>query len=90
VDYTKKILEQLQKTNPSVWSPGGILVTSLDGGIGRPLTDRGTGPIRLDLIDGLTFEPDEFVPYEIELSVPGERVEGDGNGGCIQYNLYVE
>jgi len=90
VDYTESILEQLQRTNASVWSPGGILITSLDGGKGKPLTDNGTGPIRLDLLPGLIFEPDEFVPYEIELSVPGERLPGEGNGGCIQYNLYVE
>jgi len=85
VNCTDKILEQIKRTNPSVWSPPGISITSLDGGPVDPLTVKGTGPIRLDLVDGLMFEPDEFVPYEIELAV-----EGDGNGGCIHYNLYVE
>lgn len=77
---TEKILAQLQETNPSVWS----LVTSFDGSPTHPLRP-GTGPIRLDLIDGLSFDPDEMRPHTIEFSV-----EGAGNGGCIQYNLYVE
>ena len=84
VNCTDKILAQLKQTNPSVWSPSGISIASLDGGPGQPLKENGTGPIRLDLIDGLTFDPDD-VPYEIELSVAGK-----GNGGCIHYNLYIE
>lgn len=77
---TDKILAQLQETNPSVWN----LITSFDGSPTHPLR-QGTGPIRLDLIDGLSFDPDEMRPHTIVFSV-----EGAGNGGCIQYNLYVE
>jgi hypothetical protein len=76
---TDRILAQLRATN-SAWSQ----VTSFDGSDGHPLRD-GTGPIRLDLIDALSFDPDEVRPHTIAFTV-----RGAGNGGRIQYNLYVE
>lgn len=79
-DVTDKIRAQLKETNPNAWG----LVNSLDGSPADPLGADGTGPIRLDLIDGLSFDRNEK-PYEIELFVKDE-----GTGGCIQYNLYVE
>jgi hypothetical protein len=84
-NYGAKILQYVKDNNspspPNPW--GGQAV--INGRSGDPLVTMGTGPIRLDLIDGLSFEPDEVNPYEITLSVTG-----DGNGGCIEYNLYVE
>lgn len=78
---TDKVLTYVKQNYSAAWNNQ----TSFNGFQGDPLYRFGTGPIRLDLIDGLSFEPDEFVPYEIKLSVVGS-----GNGGCIQYNLYVE
>jgi hypothetical protein len=77
---TDMILAQLREANPSAWGS----VTSLDGTPGHPLV-LGTGPIRLDLIEGLSFDPDNLRPHTIVFSV-----EGEDNGGCIQYNLYIE
>jgi len=80
IDCTTKILDYVKQNYASAWSHE----TSLDGNTGSPLHDLGTGPIRLDLIDGLSFEPDDYHPYEITLSV------ASGTGGGIKYNLYVE
>jgi hypothetical protein len=86
-DYTDKILDHVQEKHPGTINPAHPWVneTTFNGNPGHSLYESGTGPIRLDLIDGLSFEPDEYVPYEIELSV-----DRDDEGGCIQYNLYVE
>jgi hypothetical protein len=85
VNYTDKILRYVKDNNspspPNPW--GGQAV--INGQPGDPLVTIGTGPIRLDLIDGLSFEPDQVNPYEITLSVTGA-----GNGGSIEYSLYVE
>jgi hypothetical protein len=85
VDCTSKILDRIKQTYPSAWP----MAASFDGRVNKPLHDFGTGPIRLDLIDGLSFEPDDFTPYEITISVPQTDPHTD-EGGCIQYNLYVE
>ena len=81
---TPQILAQIKETNSSVWANAAI-TTLGNGPAGQPdpLLTNGTGPIRLDLIEGLEFDAGR--DHEIELSV-----RGDGNGGCIQYNLYVE
>jgi hypothetical protein len=83
---TAAILAQVKKNDPARWPN---TINSLDGGPDSllfPLANKeGTGLIRLDLlgVPGVSFGPDEV--HEIELSV-----DGDGNGGCVQYNLYVE
>lgn len=79
VSCTARILAQVKAMNPA-WSS----ITSFDGSPGHPLL-QGTGPVRLDLIDLLSFDADEERPHTIEFSV-----RGAGNGGCVQYNLYVE
>ena len=48
----------------------------------HPLVSKGTGPIKLDFLPGVSFTEGQHV---IELSV-----KGDGNGGRILYHLYVE
>jgi hypothetical protein len=84
-NYGAKILQYVKDNNsPSPPNPWGG-ETVINGQPGNPLVTIGTGPIRLDLIDGLSFEPDQVNPYEITLSVAG-----NGNGGCIEYSLYVE
>ena len=52
-----------------------------NGSSTHKLVTEGTGPIRLDLLGVDFFEGD----HVIELFV-----EGDGNGGCILFNLYVD
>ncbi len=76
---TNAIVQQLNDTNPSVWGGALALGSSTEP---DPLRDPGTGPIRLDLLGQVSFDEG---PHEIVL-----WVAGDGNGGCIQYNLYVE
>jgi len=44
---------------------------------------NGTGPIRIDFLPGVVLDQDR--PHYIDLSVVGE-----GNGGQIHFNLYVE
>jgi hypothetical protein len=88
VDRTYDVLQYVKDNFPSgnnptsIWSNQGSFV----GKPTYPLYEAGTGPIRLDLIDGLSFDPDEYVPYEITLSVENNNE----TGGCIQYNLFVE
>lgn len=79
VSCTARILAQVKAMNPA-WGS----ITSFDGSPGHPLL-LGTGPVRLDLIDMVSFDADEARPHTIEFSV-----RGAGNGGCVQYNLYVE
>jgi len=85
IPCTDKILRYVKDNNsPSPPNPWGA-EAEINGRPADPLFTIGTGPIRLDLIDGLSFEPDQVNPYEITLSIAG-----NGNGGCIEYNLYVE
>jgi hypothetical protein len=81
LDITNAVLDYVKRNYASVWSNE----TSFDGHTGSPLHDHGTGPIRLDLIDGLSFDPDDFTPYEITL-----WVQTADNGGSVKYNLYVD
>lgn len=77
---TVPILDQLQRSSPEAWN----MLAALNGADGQPMSFKGTGagPIRLDLLDGLSFDPGE---HWIDLSV-----DTDDNGGCIHYNLYIE
>ena len=49
---------------------------------GHPFVQQGTGAIRIDFLPGVVLDERE---HWIELSV-----KGDGNGGRIHFNLYVE
>jgi hypothetical protein len=77
---TVAIIDQLANTDPRSWTPA----SRLDSDDGSPLRfdGPGAGPIRLDLLPGVTFDPGE---HWIDFSVQGDR-----NGGCVHYNLYVE
>ncbi len=77
---TTAIVEQL-KGGDSNWS-GNSGDKLGDRTSSHPLVTRGTGPIRLDFLPAMRFDLGE---HFIELSVTG-----DGNGGRILYNLYVE
>jgi hypothetical protein len=75
-DITQPILQQLLGNNASDWPNGSTLG---DGTAGHVFVKDGTGPISLTDL-GLAFTPG---PHQLEFSV------GDGNGGKVQYNLYV-
>jgi len=83
VETTRAIVAQIARLYPNIWteqdSLGGTAVPET-----HPLVVHGTGLIRLDLLDveNISFGPGA---HEIEFSV-----EGAGNGGCLQYNLYIE
>jgi hypothetical protein len=90
-DVTKDIVNQLRNADPR-WSALTVQDSKLgNGGGGHPFVENtngdltghgGTGEIKLDFLPGITFLEGEHL---IELSV-----SGDGNGGRILYNLYVE
>jgi hypothetical protein len=80
-DYEDDILQQIQNLQGANWANQKTLGNG--GPDTDPLVKFGTGPIRLDLLSpNLSFPPGD---YYIDL-----QVEGEGNGGRILYNLYVE
>jgi hypothetical protein len=76
-NYTPKIWHQLHDAQPTIeWET----IKLGDGSVNHPLAQNGTGEIKLDFLEGLSFDEGE---YCIELKV-------DSGGGRILYNLYVE
>ena len=79
-----EILTQLKDLQPTIWGDNTKTKDKLgDGSKDHPLANNGTGAIRLDLLPNKLNFPEG--QYYIDLIV-----EGDGNGGRILYNLYVE
>ena len=76
-DITQQILNQLAAAD-SRW----VGQSLGNRGSGHILATVGTGPIRLDFLPGVGLSEGG---YRLEMSV-----DGDGNGGRIHYNLYVE
>lgn len=89
IDCTEDIKLQLANMYPINWSVGGVGGTpkSLGDGSGtHELATNGTGAIRLDYLQGMTFAEGE---YCIELKINKEKNK-IANGGKIHYNLYIE
>jgi hypothetical protein len=78
-NYTAAILDQLKNAQPAIYG-GKSKLGEGHGDENDPLANNGTGPIKLDFLQGLSFDEGE---YYIELKV-------DSGGGRILYNLYVE
>ena len=88
-DCTEDIKLQLANTYPVNWSVGGVggIPKSLGDGSGtHELATNGTGAIRLDYLQGMTFAEGE---YCIELKIDKDKNK-IANGGKIHYNLYIE
>ena len=76
-DITTEILDQLAAADAQ-W----VGKSLGNRGPGHVLATMGTGPVRLDFLRGVRLSEGG---YRLEMSVAG-----DGNGGRIHYNLYVE
>ena len=74
------IIAQLKDADPSWFTYSQDKLGS--GSANHPLVEKGTGEIKLDFLPKVYFLEGEHL---IQLSVKGE-----GNGGRILYNLYVE
>jgi len=83
-DQTSAISDQVKVSRPSAEATSWDLLGN--GTSGHPLTDKGTGPIKLDFLPGVAFDEGEHV---IEFSVP-LGPNGVANGGKILFNLYIE
>ena len=87
INKTEEIKGQLAARAPIDWAN-----KELGNGLhDHVLVKKGTGPIRLDFLPGLSFSEGE---YYLELRSPG-KLDAAGNrtipnGGRILYNLYVE
>lgn len=78
-DCTTDIIKQIAIARPHIWANVPELGDTQNT---HPFVEHGTGLIRLDVLAGVDFSEGE---HKIEL-----KVAGDGTGGSVHYNLYVE
>lgn len=90
MNRTTEIREQLANSIPIDWRNNQGEPRKLGDGSGNHVIAlKGTGPIRLDFLPGVTFVGGEYcITLEVDAKTEaGKRVP---NGGKIHYNLYVE
>jgi hypothetical protein len=89
-NYTSAILDQLKNAQPAIYGSKNKLGEGR-GDVNDPLANNGTGPIKLDFLQGLDFDEGEYyIILHAPDKVPKTEVPIPHNGGRILYNLYVE